>query len=168
MWIRIRITDPQSCSRRIQFGSLSGSTTLVLITDQCFGFIESGSGQTSDSGSKLILNTARNWYKIISYSEDFPVKISPLKDVPVFILKLKLFCCYLTFFFLSPWIRIPNPDPEEPWIRIRNTATDCITHCCRWWGGLRRSCWRRSRWCLTTTRPQPPWEDSDYSNYYYY
>ena len=109
-----------------------------------------------------------NWYKIISYSEDFPVKRSPLKDVPVLFLKLKLFCCDLTFFFLSPWIRIPNPDLEEPWIRIRNTATDCITHCCRWWGGLRRSCWRRSRWCLTTTRPQPPWEDSDYSNYYYY
>ena len=121
MWIRIRITDPQSCSRRIQFGSLSGSTTLVLITDQCFGFIESGSGQTSDSGSKLILNTARNWYKIISYSEDFPVKRSPLKDVPVLFLKLKLFCCDLTFFFFksldpdseSGSRRTLNPDPKH-------------------------------------------------------
>ena len=23
--------------------------------------------------------------------------------------------------FLSPWIRIPNPDPEDPWIRIQRT-----------------------------------------------
>ena len=26
--------------------------------------------------------------------------------------------------FSSPWIWIPNPDPEDPWIRIRNTDYD--------------------------------------------
>ena len=32
--------------------------------------------------------------------------------------------CNIFDLFLSPWIRIPNtdPDPEDPWIRIRNTV----------------------------------------------
>ena len=36
--------------------------------------------------------------------------------------KVKLFCCDLNILnlFLRPWI--PNPGPEDPWIRIRNTA----------------------------------------------
>ena len=57
------------------------------------------------------------------------IRFSPQKKS-----KVKLFCedkknVIGTGIFLSPWIWIRNPEPEDPWIRVRIRIRNTVKHC---------------------------------------
>ena len=84
-------------------------------------FIESGSGQKStESGSRLNLTLPGRNKKLFYNSKIFMSKeVNKLKDK--MFKELKLFCVDLTFYIFCKTLD-PDPDPEDPWIRIRNTG----------------------------------------------